>query len=53
MNLTLANNGSEPQFPLAYSARKSYGMTDLSPESWADAAWRMAGDPATYYEYFK
>jgi len=53
MNLTLANAGAAPNFPLDYSAREAYKMDDLSPQSWADAAWRMAADADLYYEYFK
>jgi len=53
MNLTLANAGGPPKFPLDYSARDAYKMEDLSPQSWADAAWRMAADPDLYYEYFR
>jgi len=53
LNVTLANAGANPKFPLAYSAREAYKVEDLSPQSWADAAWRMATDREAFYEYFK
>jgi len=51
-NLTLANQGADPDFPLAYSAKEAYNLESLSPENWADAAWKMAADDDLLYEYF-
>jgi len=53
MNLTLANQGAEPEFPLAYSAKEAYSIADLSPETWAALAWDMASDDDLLYEFFK
>jgi len=53
LNLTLANAGAPPVFPLLYSARPTYDLADLSPQSWADAVWNMTGDDALLFEYFR
>ena len=53
MNLTLVNEGSSPDFPLAYSAKEAYSLTNMSPQSWAEAAWKMASDDELLYEYYR
>ncbi|KAF2363934.1 Calcineurin-like phosphoesterase domain ApaH type [Trinorchestia longiramus] len=53
MNLTLANAGADPDFPLAYSAKEAYDLPDLSPSSWADVVFQMANDTELFDEYFR
>ena len=56
LNLTEANQAgadSDAAFPLAYSARNAYGLSDLSPGNWADLAWAMASDTDLFNEYLR
>ena len=55
LNLTKANSlakqGKTPQFELNYSAKKLYGMKDLSPDSWLDLANRFKTNSTLLLQY--
>lgn len=55
LNLTKANflakQGKTPQFELNYSAKKLYGMKDLSPDSWLDLANRFKTNSTLLLQY--
>ena len=53
MNLTLANAGAAPEFPLAYSAKDAYQLESLTPENWASIVWDMANDTQLFNEYLR
>lgn len=44
MNLTEANQSGSPKWRTEYSVKNSYGMKDLSPQSWDDLVKRMLDD---------
>ncbi|XP_018006618.1 sphingomyelin phosphodiesterase [Hyalella azteca] len=52
MNLTLANAGADPAFPLAYSATEAYDLPDLWPASWADLVFQMTEDDDLFNEFY-
>ncbi|GMR40625.1 hypothetical protein PMAYCL1PPCAC_10820, partial [Pristionchus mayeri] len=45
--------GREPTFYLEYSTREAYGMSDLSPSSWADLIDRLEVDDALFEKFHR
>ncbi|GMS92183.1 hypothetical protein PENTCL1PPCAC_14358, partial [Pristionchus entomophagus] len=53
-DIDIANaNDEEPKWALEYSAKAAYGLSDLSPSSWADLISRLAVDDELFTKFHR